>query len=179
MSRSLVLTVVAAVLTAVAACALSVAGLRSAPAPVPLVSSGSTAAPAPADPPAVAVVRAWDARRSAAWARGDPEALLSLYTAGSAAGAHDLAMLTAWRERGLRVTGLRTQLLSVDDLGRTPQRWRLRVTDRVVGGTVVGSVDGMRVRRSLPADRASTRTLVLRSVLGEWRVASVREGGGA
>jgi hypothetical protein len=171
MSRSLLLAVVAAMLTAVAACALSVVGLRSSPAPASVSSTSSTA-----DPPSeVAVLRDWDERRAAAWARGDPGALLSLYTAESSAGAHDLAMLTAWRDRGLRVTGLRTQLLAVDDLGRTADRWRLRVTDRVVGGTAVGPD----VRRTLPADRPSTRTVVLRRVLGEWRVESVREGGGA
>ena len=43
--------------------------------------------PTPAEPvDALAVLRAWDERRAAAWARGDPAALSELYVAGSRTG---------------------------------------------------------------------------------------------
>jgi hypothetical protein len=47
---------------------------------------------------------------------------------------------------------------------------RVRVTDRVAGAVAVGG--GHRLRR-LPSDRPTARTIVLRRVAGEWRVASV------
>jgi hypothetical protein len=130
------------------------------------------AASAPAGPPPVELLRAWDAARAEAWARGDPRLLSSLYTPGSAAGRRDRAMLRAWSERGLVVRDLRTQLLSVRELSHTPSTWTLRVTDRLAGGTAVG--EG--VRRPLPTDAATTRTVELRLVGGRWRIAAVAPG---
>jgi hypothetical protein len=127
------------------------------------------AARAPAGPPPVELLRAWDARRGEAWARGDPHLLAPLYTADSIAGRHDRAMLRAWAARGLAVRGLRTQLLAVHELAHTRSTWTLQVTDRLVGGLAVGPG----VRRPLPRDGATTRTVRLRLVDGAWRVASV------
>ena len=67
-------------------------------------------------------------------------------------------MLRAWTSRGLAVEGLRTQLLAVRELARTRSTWTLLVTDRVVGGVAVGPD----VRRPLPRDEATTRTVRLR-----------------
>jgi hypothetical protein len=127
---------------------------------------------APTDPgaAALAVLRNWDVRRSAAWARGDAAAAGPLYTAGSAAGRRDRAMLRRYAERGLRVRGLRMQVLEASLLARSAGRIVLDVTDRVAGGVVVGP--GVRAR--LPTDRATRRIVVLRRVAGEWRVAAVR-----
>lgn len=116
------------------------------------------------------VLRAWDERRSRAWAAGDPGALRSLYTAGSRAGRADRSMLRRWSERGLRVEGLRMQVLAVRVRARSPVRLVLLVTDRVAGGVAVGRA-GVRVH--LPRDRASTREVTLRLVAGEWRVGRV------
>ena len=66
--------------------------------------SASLAWGAPAD--ASAALHDWDDRRASAWAAADPAALRALYEPGSAAGRVDVAMLRAWRERGLRVEGL-------------------------------------------------------------------------
>ena len=121
--------------------------------------------PAPAD-----VLHAWDERRAAAWEHGDAAGLRSLYTDGSVAGRRDVAMLRAWSGRGLRVGGLRTQLLRVDARARTPYRLVLGVTDRVAGGVAVPG------RVALPRDRPTRHVVTLRRVAGEWRVSSVRSG---
>jgi hypothetical protein len=120
----------------------------------------------------VDILRTWDARRAHAWARGDPSLLRPLYTSGSAAGRHDRAMLRSWTARGLVVRGLRTQLFSVRALHHDASSWTLVVTDRLAGGVAVG--DG--IRRALPQDQASTRTVTLRRAGSAWRVASVLPG---
>ena len=116
----------------------------------------------------VAVLHAWDDQRADAWAAADVSALSALYTPGSAAGRRDVAMLRAWTARGLRVHGLRTQLLDVQVRRRTPERLVLAVTDRLAGG--VAEPVGL----PLPRDRPSRHVVVLRVVDGEWRVSAVR-----
>lgn len=96
--------------------------------------------------------------------------LSDLYTRGSRAGLHDRAMLAAYLDRGLRVAGLRTQVLVVSLRSWGPGRFTVEVTDRVVGGQAVGG--GVRV--PLPRDRPSTRVISLRRVAGAWRVTEVR-----
>jgi hypothetical protein len=118
---------------------------------------------------ALAVLGAWDVRRAAAWAAGDEAALAALYTDGSAAGRRDRAMLGRYGARGLRVRGMRMQVLAGKVLSRTAGRIVLVVTDRLAHGVAVGR--GTRV--VLPRDRATRRTIVLRRVAGEWRVAQV------
>jgi len=119
---------------------------------------------------ALGVLRAWDVRRAAAWAAGDEAALAALYTDGSAAGRRDRAMLDRYVARGLRVEGLRMQVLAGSVRSRTAGRLVLEVTDRLAHAVAVGP--GVRVE--LPLDRASRRTVVLRWVAREWRVAQVR-----
>ena len=121
-------------------------------------------------PAALAVLRAWDVRRAAAWAAGDETALTALYTDGSAAGRRDREMLGRYVDRGLRVRGLRMQVLAGSVRSRTADRIALVVTDRVAHAVVVGRG----VHAELPRDRASRRAVVLRRVAGEWRVAQVR-----
>ena len=119
---------------------------------------------------AVAVLRAWDDRRTRAWAAADVAGLGRLYTADSRTGRNDRAMLQEYADRGLRVPGLRMQLLAVDVQSRSSRRLELLVTDRLAGGVAVGH--GVRVR--LPTDRASTRLVTLVRAVGEWRVAEVQ-----
>jgi hypothetical protein len=113
------------------------------------------------------VLHSWDERRAAAWAAGDVAGLRSLYTTGSMAGRRDAAMLRAWSLRGLRVSGLRMQLLCVEVRARTPTRLVLDVTDRVAGGVAVPG------RVALPRDAATRHVVTLRRVAGEWRVSAV------
>ncbi|MCW2835878.1 MAG: hypothetical protein JWN68_3831 [Nocardioides sp.] len=127
----------------------------------------SAAAPAtPRD-----VLAAWDSRRAEAWATGDVEALRELYVAGSPTGRADVRMLSAYVARGLHVEGLTTQVLAWRVVDEAPDALTIRVTDRVVGGAVVGEGTST----LLPRDRASTRTMVLRRVDGDWRMWAVRE----
>ncbi|MBI2242841.1 MAG: hypothetical protein HYU55_02405 [Nocardioides sp.] len=126
--------------------------------------------PDPAPPRPVAVLHDWDQQRAAAWAASDVAGLRALYTAGSSAGAVDVAMLRAWRERDLRVEGMRMQVLSVSVRADTGRRLVLVVTDRLASAVAVGAG----VRRPLPRDAVSTRRLVLVRAAGEWRMAQVR-----
>jgi hypothetical protein len=166
------------VVAAVTACGppSTVARVRdAAPAATTTLPAAGAAAARPARVAAVELLRRWDERRAAAWARGDARLLRPLYTAGSVAGRRDRSMLRAWVAHGLVVQGLRTQLLAVRTLEHTRTTWTLEVTDRVLGGVAVGPG----VRRPLPRDRPSTRVVRLRRVEGAWRVATVRPGGGA
>lgn len=119
----------------------------------------------------LAVLSAWDRARADAWRRGDEAALARLYVAGSAAGRADRALLAAYAERGLRVTGLLVQRAAVEVIASTYGRIELVVTDRLVGATAVGP----RGRVLLPRDGWSRHRIVLRSTEGGWRVAEARE----
>jgi len=102
-------------------------------------------------------------------------ALRRLYTPGSGAGFRDRRLLEAYADRGLVVGGLRTQVLAVRVVGEGRGRLTVEVTDRLVGGQVVGPgthAAGV----PLPRDAPTTRVLVLRRQAGDWRVGSVRTG---
>jgi hypothetical protein len=119
---------------------------------------------------ALAVLRRWDERRALAWAAGDPPALARLYVPGSSTGARDVHDLRRWVGRGLRVIGLRQQVLSVELATRAPQRIVVVVTDRTVDGIAVG----VRRRTAVPASAWATHRIVLRRVGRSWRVAEAR-----
>lgn len=132
-------------------------------------SSETVSAVAPELDGPVAVLREWDQRRAGAWAAGDLDGLRSLYVPGSAAGVRDAAMLAAWRDRGLRVEGMQTQLLAARVSAQTADRLVLVVTDRLLGA--VATRRGH--RWELPADQATTRRVVVERVGGQWRVSRV------
>lgn len=125
------------------------------PAPVTGTESG-----------AVRVLRAWDARRARAYARGDPGSLAELYVDGSRTGRADVAVLRGYLARQLTVTGMHTQVLRAEAVTRTARRLTVEVTDVLVGA--VATAGGR--RWSLPRDRPSTRRVVFVRVAGEWRV---------
>ncbi len=156
-------------LLAVLGCVLAagLAGLgHDAPAPRPT--------PTPAVPDrtaALRVLREWDAARAAAWHSGSPAALRELYAEGSASGRADRVLLAAYRSRGLRVDGMSMQRSQVRLLGRSENRWVLRVTDRLVDAFVVGPGG----RLPLPRDAWSTRVVVLLRVGERWRITEARD----
>lgn len=119
--------------------------------------------------PALAALRAWDAGRARAWASADLAALEGLYTDGSVAGARDVAMLRRWRDRGLRVEGMQTQVVAARVAARSADRVVVVVTDRLAGAVATGR--GRRV--PLPGDRLTTRAVTLHLVDRVWRVDSV------
>ncbi|GAA4723547.1 hypothetical protein GCM10023350_02300 [Nocardioides endophyticus] len=123
-------------------------------------------------PAASAVLHEWDDRRAAAWASSDVAEVRSLYVPGSPAGRAEVAMLRAWRERGLRVEGMRMQLVDLDVRRASAARLDLVVTDRLTGAVAAGPG----VRLPLPRDRATTRRVVLVHEGGLWRVAQSVEG---
>ncbi|MGA8992969.1 MAG: hypothetical protein WB441_01535, partial [Nocardioidaceae bacterium] len=144
----------------------------------PAVAPVPHATPRPAaarggEPEPLRVLHQWDADRARAYAAASPSGLGALYAPGSSAGVHDAALLRRYRDRGLRVTGLRTQVLAIAVLERRPGRWRLRVTDRIVGGSAV-PLSRPGPAAALPRDAPTTRVITL--VRGEgprWRVSGV------
>jgi hypothetical protein len=122
---------------------------------------------------ALGLLRAWDRRRSRAWARGDATALAGLYLPGSRAGVHDVRSLRRWRDRGMRVVGMHQQVLAIRVERSSARRLVLVVTDRVVDA--VGAGRGMQV--ALPRAGWSTHRIWLRRVGDQWRVAAVGRGG--
>lgn len=148
---------------------------------VALVATGRDAV-RPVRPPSVAtyprrpevqaleVLHAWDRRRASAWAAGDVRSLARLYVGGSRTGARDVRELQRWRERHLRVVGLRTQVSALRLRRRSPERLTLVVTDRTVGGVAVGG----RHRVGLPRSAWATHRITLHRVRGTWRVSEVR-----
>lgn len=154
---------VRAVLVAVLGAAL-LAGCGGRAVPVATTGAGS-------DP--LAVLRTWDAARSAAWSAADPVALAALYLPGSTSGRRDVALLESYRERGLRVAGIRMQRLVARVLVRDRVRMRVEVVERLLASRVE-SIDGGNRPRLLPAGQPRRRTIELRRLGGAWLVAEVQ-----
>jgi hypothetical protein len=141
----------------------------------PARRASSTARPSPEHEAAV-VLHAWDRARAEAYADGDVRALRRLYVPGSEARASDAHLLRSYLRRGLRVTGLRTQVFELRVLEEGEHRMRLRVTDRVARAVAVGAHGTHTV---LPTDRASTNEITLVRHEHAWRVAAVQPVGGS
>ena len=124
------------------------------------------AAAAPVTDGPAAVLREWDRRRAASWASGDLDLLRSLYVRRSTAGERDVARLSQWLDRGLRVRRLETQVLRVRVLEERRDALLLAVTDRVARAE---TTSGLR----LPGDATTTWRIRLRRVGEDWRVVSV------
>ena len=114
-----------------------------------------TVAVEPAGSRALRVLHQWDRRRARAWSHGSVPRLRALYAPGSTSAAADVAMLTAYRDRGLRVIGMRRQALAVRELDVTGRRLTLQATDRLVSAVAVGNG----AREPLPRGGFVTQTL--------------------
>lgn len=131
---------------------------------------GPTPSAVPTEVVALALLHGWDQERAEAYAVGSASRLRDLYVAGASAGAADVRLLRGYTSRGFRVTDMRTQVLALRVLTHRPDRWRLRVTDRLAAADVVRA--GVRTR--LPRDTASVRVVtMMRGGDGRWRVAAV------
>ena len=133
----------------------------------------ATASQAPSGPTSgvAAILADWDERRAVAWAEGDVAALRSLYVDGSRTGTADVRLLRHYLARGLTVEDLRTQVLALEAVTRSPERLVVVVTDRVVAGRAVGGGSPV----ALPADRASRRRVVLVRSGEDWLVAEAHD----
>ena len=138
--------------------------LVASPAPATASSGRRTAEQA------LGVLHRWDAQRAAAWAQADAVALRRLYVPGSTAAEADTQLLGRWTARGFVVRRLRTQVFSLSVLRWTPNLLRMRLLDRVAGGS---AYDGDAVV-PLPAGPPEVRIVELCRGGGKWRVASVR-----
>jgi hypothetical protein len=155
-------------------------------------SPARTPTPAPAAATALAVLHDWDIRRADAYAEGSAERLRDLYVPGSAAGAADVRLLERYRSRGLRITGLRMQVLGLAVTVRTADRWTVRVTDRLAGGAAVRASGrasrptskpasqlasaAASQRLPLPRDAVTARVLtLLRGGDSRWRMSAVTD----
>jgi hypothetical protein len=121
---------------------------------------------------ALRVLKVWDERRSRAYARGDVAALAELYVPGSRTGAADDAVLRGYRDRGLRVTRMRTQVLAARVVHETRGRITLLVTDVLLEAV---ALDRSGRTWALPHDRPSTRRVVLVRRGGAWQVCEAYE----
>jgi hypothetical protein len=119
-----------------------------------------------------AVLAGLDALRARAYAGLRPGLLRRVYTAGSRVLQHDRALLLRYRQRGLRVVGLRVRLLALREDDRRDDRVVLWVRDQVTDGTLVGAT----VRRRLPGDAADARAITLRRSEGRWLISAVTPG---
>jgi hypothetical protein len=137
-------------------------------------TSASAGLPGAREPTGLRVLRSWDARRSRAYAEGDVAALADLYLPGSRTGAADGAVLSGYRDRGLRVTRMRTQLLAARVLHESGHRITVLVTDVLLGAV---ALDASGHTWPLPRDRPSTRRVVLVRQVGTWRVEGAYEVG--
>jgi hypothetical protein len=135
--------------------------------PVPRVRAPSVSTSATVR--ALAIYRTWERRRERAWARSDVSALQALYVRGSTSGRRDGARLVAYRARGLRVVGMRRQVIRARIRRCDGRVVDLVVTDRLVDPVVAGG--GRRL--ALPDARPATRRVVLRRSTGGWRVVDV------
>jgi hypothetical protein len=130
-------------------------------------------APVPVDP--MGVLRAWDDERARAYAEGDVDALRRLYAPGATAGRRDVRLLRRYLSRGLTVTGMQTQRLSlrVRDADPGDHELVLVVTDRVIGAVAVGVAHQV----PLPQGAARTRVMRLADRSGRWLVSEVHAVG--
>jgi len=163
-TRTLLLLATALTVASIAAAGVATGG----PAPSQLAHSDTRPAQSPVLR-ASAVLRAWDGRRAAAWSHADAGALSRLYTPRSRAGRSDVRDLHRWHRRGLRVVGLRQQVVRLVVRAETSYRLVLTVTDRTVDAIAVGH----HRRTALPASAWARHRIRLRRAHGTWLVDDV------
>ncbi len=117
-----------------------------------------------------AVLTALDVRRAEAFARLDAGALDGVYVPGSAPWRADRALLASYKDRSLRVAGLRIRIQSVAVHRPGAGTVVLRVVDRFAGAT---AVDAAGRRFVLPAGPPTTRLITLRGQPGGWRISAI------
>jgi hypothetical protein len=116
------------------------------------------------------ILQALDVRRSQAFSSLDPAGLDAIYVPGSSPWRADRSLLASYRDRWVRIDGLRLRIdqLAVERPGVGTVV--LRVVDRLVAGT---AVDKAGRRTPLPAGTSTTRRITLTGEGDAWRISGI------
>jgi hypothetical protein len=118
-----------------------------------------------------AVLARLDRWRADAYAAAEPALLSRVYARGTRALHRDRALLGRYRRRGLRVRGLRMDVIDLRMQAQHSGAVVLVVRERLGAGTV----HGVGIRRDLPRDDVDRHRLVLQRRAGRgWQIAAVR-----
>jgi len=120
----------------------------------------------------IAVLRALDAARDAAFVDGRADELEAVYVPGSAALLADRDTLSQLVKAGQHAQGLQFQLVSVRAVSQSPGSVTLAVADTLAGYYVVGPTGAA---QPVAGRGLRTWTVVLRAQpsSGPWRIASI------
>jgi hypothetical protein len=120
-------------------------------------------------------MRRLEARRMAAYRRGDPVELRTVYATGAAIGERDVARLAHLVGMRLQVRGLSARVLAVHLLAATSSTAQLRVVD-ALSSALITDAHGDRV--AVTAARAPRAfDVTLRRERGVWRIYRLRPAG--
>jgi len=167
------LAVVAVCAIALPGCSVPAPALETAPA---VATFGATVAPTGAALTShwAGVLTRLDRRRALAYASADPRSLRSVYAPASTVLRRDRAMLRAYSERAISLSGVRLDLLAVHLIDRGSHRVRLRVVDQLRRPIAHAPEATMR----LPQDQPTRWLIGLRRNADGWRIATVRRSQG-
>jgi hypothetical protein len=117
-------------------------------------------------------LQALDVQRAQAFWTLDLEALDQIYVPGSSPWRADRALLSTYRDRQVRVQGLRIQIDSTTVTRRTPTTITLRTTDRLTAGQ---AIDQAGTKTPLPPGVPMTRLITLTTTppTQTWRIAAI------
>lgn len=128
---------------------------------------------------ALTVLRAWDSRRSQAFAADDEHRLRRLYAAGSPLAEQDLAVLRDYRQRGVRLLQAEQQVVSVEVHDASPREVTMTVVERLAASRVglADDANGTTTapERALPASAFTRRVLRFEHARGGWRLSWASE----
>lgn len=115
-------------------------------------------------------LQALDVRRSRAFSTLNPADLNTIYVPGSPPWSADRALLTSYRDRHIRIEGLRMQIetVTVETPGKTTVV--LRIVDRLVSGTAI-TASGQRT--AFPPGKPTPRRLTLTANANNWRISKI------
>jgi hypothetical protein len=115
-------------------------------------------------------LQALDFQRSQAFSRLDPAGLDAIYVPGSSPWRADRSLLASYRDRQVRIDGLRMQIekLAVERPGAGTVV--LRVVDRLIAGA---AVDHAGRRTPLPAGTPTARLITLTGRGDAWRISGI------
>jgi serine/threonine protein kinase len=115
-------------------------------------------------------LQALDVRRARAFSTLDPTGLDAIYVPGSSPWQSDRSLLASYRDRRVRVDGLKLHIEQVAVQRPGAGSVVLRVVDRLVSGTAVDSAGR---RTPLPAGRPTARLITLTGGGAAWRISAI------